>query len=422
MAHAIRFYQDVLKAVYENCGPIIPINPFDFVLHNHDSNYPIDHRVTEKVLTDFTEILKRDIPEDAQLDEETKSKIIEDCQQSRGATGEFADFGTKKLAGIRKNINKGVGQKEHLKVDPTEINREMVKAFFNEHVKDMVYTIDFETFDWSRIELFMIVTENFFKKLETTKDMKIHPNDAVDWFNILYVTPEDQYLTCETSWRNYILSDNRIEHYLYRRSQRQVLNLEEVNRITKKYGEFTLDEYYQTTGTPFAIYLIDEDNQDFIYQDGVNYDSLKEKCKEGGALGGGISALYGLREIDEVDSPIDVLMINKKIFDSCDQELYELLLFHEVIHLIEKRELEEHFAIELTNGDKAVGEELANIVNKLDSQIGSGYDKDHNENFGAILFHYLKTYDKDRCYQLLNRAMIKNFLDDYTETYIAADK
>ena len=76
------------------------------------------------------------------------------------------------------------------------------------------YKINWDKFDWSSIELFMIVTEIYFKKLETTKDMKVKGNDIVDWFNIMYVSQDDKYLTFDNKWRNYILYDDRIKHYL----------------------------------------------------------------------------------------------------------------------------------------------------------------------------------------------------------------
>ena len=61
----------------------------------------------------------------------------------------------------------------------------------------------------------MICTELYFKKLEVTKGMKIRSNDIVDWFNLLYVSPEDKYLTFDDRWRNFILNDERISHYLF---------------------------------------------------------------------------------------------------------------------------------------------------------------------------------------------------------------
>lgn len=90
----------------------------------------------------------------------------------------------------------------------------MVISFLNNYTVQTNYKINWDKFDWSSIELFMIVTEIYFKKLETTKDMKVKGNDIVDWFNIMYVSQDDKYLTFDNKWRNYILYDDRIKHYL----------------------------------------------------------------------------------------------------------------------------------------------------------------------------------------------------------------
>jgi hypothetical protein len=49
MAYHTKYYQDVLKAIYNNCGPIIPENPFDFVLMNNDSRYAADEQPTTQI-------------------------------------------------------------------------------------------------------------------------------------------------------------------------------------------------------------------------------------------------------------------------------------------------------------------------------------------------------------------------------------
>mgnify|MGYP006956295096 CR=1 FL=1 len=214
MVHNTKYYQDVLKSIYDNCGPIIPNNPFDFILNNLDGNYKLNDENTEKLLKGFSELLSRKV-EDVIIDEELKNKIIKDCEDNRKPTFEFAHFGNEEIFSIRKNINTGIGIEEHIKEDSTEINKQMLIEMFNAYAKVKQYTINWNKFDWIQVELFMVVTEIFFKKLETTKNMKIKPNDLVDWFNLLYVTPKDRYLTFDDRWRNYILEDDRIKHYLY---------------------------------------------------------------------------------------------------------------------------------------------------------------------------------------------------------------
>lgn len=179
MVHNTKYFQDVIKSIYDNCGPIIPNNPFDFILNNLDSQYIVSDENTEMLLKGFSEQLSRKV-EDVVIDEELKNTIIKDCEDCRKATFEFAHFGNEEIFSIRKNINKGIGIKEHIKEDPTEINKEMLMGMFNAYSKIKDYTINWDNFDWNQVELFMIVTEIYFKKLETTKDMKISPNDLVE--------------------------------------------------------------------------------------------------------------------------------------------------------------------------------------------------------------------------------------------------
>lgn len=124
-------------------------------------------------------------------------------------------MGNDDLIELRKRINIGLGAKAHLEIDTSEINKEMMKSILGEYALTNNYKINWDKFDWSRIELFMTVTEIFFKKLETTKGMKIKANDIVDWFNLLYVSPDDKYLTFDDRWRNFILNDERIRDYMF---------------------------------------------------------------------------------------------------------------------------------------------------------------------------------------------------------------
>jgi len=215
MVEEPKFYQDTIKMIYENCGPIIPENPYDYVLQNQFEDYKSqDSKNIVKMLDSFGELMNRDIKEDAIIDNETKQKVNKECQEQRELTHSLAIIGNEDLLEVRKNINKGVGKKEHLKVDASEINKQMVISLFNNYAEQTSYKINWDKFDWSSIDLFMIVTENYFKKLETTKDMKIKANDFVDWFSLLYVSEEDKYLTFEKKWRNFILNEERTKHYL----------------------------------------------------------------------------------------------------------------------------------------------------------------------------------------------------------------
>ncbi len=215
VVHDMKLFQNTIKAVYEKSGPIITLDPIDYVLSQQDPKYPTTDRGIKELLEYFSYFLSRKIYDQTEVDDKLKKKIIEKCKLERKACLEFAEFANSKTDKIRRSINTGIGKKKHLKIDISDLIKEMIKSIFNEHVKDNGYIIDWDKFDWNMIRLFMTVTEIFFKKVEVTKDMKIHPNDAIDWFNILYVRSNDKYLTLEGSWRKYIEEDNRIKQYLY---------------------------------------------------------------------------------------------------------------------------------------------------------------------------------------------------------------
>lgn len=215
MANHVKYFQTVVKSIYENCGPIISENPLDYVLRNNDPHYKsVNDNHTVLLLKGFSELMSRKI-EEVDIDNELKGKIIQDCEHNRRPTKEFSDLINGEVLEVRKNINVGIGKKEHLKVDATNIIKGFVKQVFEGYANNKNYTINWNKFNWKQIELFLCVTESFFKKLETTKDMKVDANDIVDWFNLLYATPEDKYLTFDKQWRRYILKDDRIKQYLY---------------------------------------------------------------------------------------------------------------------------------------------------------------------------------------------------------------
>lgn len=215
MVEEPKFYQDTIRMIYDNCGPIIQENPFDYILQYQFGDYKSLKSNISVVLVNFGKLMEREIKSDTKIDTETKQKVIEECRKQRGVAQDLADIGNNDLISLRKRINTGIGKKKHLKIDTSEINREMLKSMLNHYASKQDYVINWDKFDWSRIELFMIVTEIYFKKLEVTKGMKIKANDMVDWLNLLYVSPDDKYLTFDNRWRNYILNNKRISHYLF---------------------------------------------------------------------------------------------------------------------------------------------------------------------------------------------------------------
>jgi len=216
IVHDLRLYQSTIQSVYDKGGAIIPLDPIEYVLSQQDSKYPVSENGIKKLLKDFSFVMSLKIDKKIEVKEDVKQEILERCRHDRLPSITFADFGNSKIDDIRKEINLGIGKKQHLLQDTSGLIKNMVISIFNEHVKDRNYSINWENFNWNKIELFLKVSDAFFKKVETTKGMKIKPNDAVDWLNILYVCPDDKYLTLEGAWRNYIEQDEEIKHYLYK--------------------------------------------------------------------------------------------------------------------------------------------------------------------------------------------------------------
>jgi len=197
------------------------------------------------------------------------------------------------------------------------------------------------------------------------------------------------------------------------------MDIQYIDKVTLKYGKFKLSDYLNQSNHNFATFLIDISQQDIIPFSGLIAEDLKENCKEGLELSSkGVYALYGERHCNSSDSPVEVFMIEKVLWESDDELLKELLIFHEVCHLLEKRNYYQNLNVTLSDHELKVGKKLNYLANEINDRInGWGNDEDHNQTFGAILFHFLRLYDPENCFELLAKSMIKNFLEDHTQTF-----
>lgn len=207
--------QQVINSINKYGKEIIPVNPFDFIITKHDSSYQGDASLLNTILKEFTTVLSIDMGSNFKLSEEVKEKIKIASKEQREATKNFASFVNEHIISIQKSIIQASSTQKHLKKNTLPIIKEMVQNLLNDYLKSKSFSIDYNTFDWKEIELFLYTTENFFKHLETTKGMKFDPNDTVDWLNTLYVRPGSKYLTFERSWCRYIKNDVRTKNYLY---------------------------------------------------------------------------------------------------------------------------------------------------------------------------------------------------------------
>ena len=194
------------------------------------------------------------------------------------------------------------------------------------------------------------------------------------------------------------------------------ISFDEINKIVKKYGNIDLIKYFNKSGNKYSIYLIDYEKKDFVFQEGEKNEKILDKFETDFRLSNtNISALYKQFSLNDI---IDVFMVNEKLIKGNDRELFELIIFHEICHLLEKTQFYKDLGIIVSNEDKKVGLKLHSIANKVDERLGGwGLDNDHNALFGSLLFYFFRQFSYNDRFRLLGKSMIKNLLDDYTEEF-----
>lgn len=199
------------------------------------------------------------------------------------------------------------------------------------------------------------------------------------------------------------------------------MNLDYLDYVSMKFGGFKVSEYLKTSGHEYAIYLIDILKHDLEFCDGMNNEELRQNSKEGLNLySKGIHALYGERTFKESAGPVEVFMIEKDLWKSNDDKDKELLVFHEVCHLLEERGYYINLGVELSDYELIIGKKLSELANVAFNDFGGlGDDAHHNEIFGAILFHFLSRFESENCYQLLSDSMLYNIGYDTTSIFRA---
>ncbi len=100
----------------------------------------------------------------------------------------------KALNRIRLNIkNNKISKANHRNID----NSSDIKGAYESIVANTLNLNTLEqTINWSKFEFLLNATNLFFKELELSK-MKFKQNDVIDLLNLVYVTNERKYCTCD---------------------------------------------------------------------------------------------------------------------------------------------------------------------------------------------------------------------------------
>lgn len=132
-----------------------------------------------------------------------------------------------------------------------------------------------------------------------------------------------------------------------------VLDINYINTVTEKYGDFKITTHLEDN-RDFCVISFNPQNADFQILDGINNKNIIEYSKQTFDFERQeIWAAYGEIDLPEINNrPIDAFYFRTDILEkNFDTELRELLIFHEIVHFIEKRNLIETFKINLENID-----------------------------------------------------------------------
>tara|TARA_R110002020_G_scaffold214594_6_gene421655 strand:+ start:683 stop:1459 length:777 start_codon:yes stop_codon:yes gene_type:complete len=214
--HDVLLLQKAVKSFFRFASGIISVDPFYHFLSNSLGRFDTEESLLSKNMNrTLNEFLAMDFSKKPIIPQDTAQNVIKESQEQREIRVQYAEFLNSILPEKRKKINREVGKNEYLKGDQSEIIRDLVYRCTINYLKTKNDSVSLEELNWNSIEFFLRVTENFYKKLDTTRDMKFKPNDVTDWLNLLYVRPSMKYLTFEKKWRTLILEDPKTTDYLF---------------------------------------------------------------------------------------------------------------------------------------------------------------------------------------------------------------
>ncbi len=214
--HDVQLLQKAIKSIFDVGSGMISVDPFYYFLRNSLDRFDFDESVLSKNMKrTFNDLLRMDFSKNPVIPRDISIQVIRESREQRENRVQYAESMNSILPEKRKRINLKIGKEEYLKGDQSELVKDLVYKWTTNYLKTNNDAVEFDQLNWGSIELFLRATENFYKKLDTTKEMKFKPNDVTDWLNLLYVEPGMKYLTFDNRWKNLILEDPKTKDYLF---------------------------------------------------------------------------------------------------------------------------------------------------------------------------------------------------------------
>lgn len=195
---AIFHYSDKSSLViYE--PPLVHLKKLD------DPNFEYDTYDKHKLSFDLTSKIAYGLTFDY---EEIRAELKSYCEYRESHFKAFAKIFNDRAEITKKQI---IDKKKHRQTDTTELNRDFVSFLVSSFTKTNGLS---DSFDWSKIELFMKVLKIYFNDMELGA-RKMQTNDINDLFLLLYVRPGEKLWTKETKWNKYIADDLKLKEYVF---------------------------------------------------------------------------------------------------------------------------------------------------------------------------------------------------------------
>jgi len=189
LTNKIETVKNAVNNIFKSGNEIIIKTPLDYLLSIDNQKY--DGKQPFKTLEDEFEVLCR-LENGVTFPEDKLALLKKHIDKVRSSIAESSANLQAMLIEVRKNIKDNKKQK---KIDTIETTKNVIRKFV-EVGTDGKFTLS-DSFDWSKIELFLYSLDAYFKILEINTTMKVKDNDWIDLFNLMYVTPDDKYLTSD---------------------------------------------------------------------------------------------------------------------------------------------------------------------------------------------------------------------------------
>ena len=154
------------------------------------------------------------------------------------------------------------------------------------------------------------------------------------------------------------------------------------------------------------------------YTSGLQNDILEDIARQETSRGGAYGFYLDTKYL-EVEELIAALGLQRNLIpydETSPNELAEMIVLHEITHLIDMQDLKNNVGIELTECDIAIGEKIEKHLNKYDTDIV------HTKEFVGILNNLIKRVYPDEYVHKLRVAMSKTVIDIESDIQEGADE